>query len=62
MTTERYLFPQVTDAHANRSAYFILQRDIQRICECFARQGVPSEADAILDDLWRRYGEPACPE
>jgi RIO kinase 1 len=48
-------FPQVTNSLTNRNAYFILQRDVMRICEYFARQGVKHNARAIADDLWRRY-------
>jgi RIO kinase 1 len=49
-------FPQVTDLHANDNAYFILQRDVQRICEYFARQGVPCDAEAVMGELWYLYG------
>jgi RIO kinase 1 len=50
-------FPQVTNSQANRQAYFILQRDITRICEYFARQGVPVDPRATMADLWQRYVE-----
>ena len=33
-------FPQVTDSRVNRQAYLILERDIKRVCEYFAAQGV----------------------
>jgi RIO kinase 1 len=48
-------FPQVTNSLTNRNSYFILQRDVMRICEYFARQGVRHNARAIADDLWRSY-------
>ncbi len=48
-------FPQVTNSLSNRNAYFILQRDVTRICEYFARQGVRRNAKAIADGLWHRY-------
>lgn len=52
-------FPQVVNLHANVKARLILQRDIQRVCEYFGRQGVACHPDAIMDDFWRRYvGEP----
>jgi RIO kinase 1 len=51
-------FPQVTNCHANGSARIILQRDITRFCEYFASQGLHHDAEAIADDLWRRYAEP----
>lgn len=50
-------FPQVTDIFANSDAYFILQRDITRVCEYFARQGVACDAEAIMADFWYRYAE-----
>jgi RIO kinase 1 len=37
-------FPQVTMALTNPSAYMILRRDIQRICDYFASQGFEREA------------------
>jgi RIO kinase 1 len=48
-------FPQVVNPLNNRNAYFILQRDVTRICEYFARQGVKSDARSIVDRLWNRY-------
>jgi RIO kinase 1 len=48
-------FPQVTMALTNTSAYFILRRDIQRICEYFAQQGLEREATPIADRLWWKY-------
>jgi RIO kinase 1 len=49
-------FPQVVNHHTNENAYAILQRDIERICEYFARQGVSSDPEAILAEWWSRYG------
>ena len=48
-------FPQVINLHTNPEVRFILRRDIQRICEYFAQQGVESDPEAIMDDLWRRH-------
>ena len=48
-------FPQVVNGESNPKARFILQRDIQRVCEYFARQGVVSNPAAVLNDLWSRY-------
>src|SRR5436305_7994656 len=31
-------FPQGTSSHANQSAHVILHRDVQRVCEYFARR------------------------
>jgi serine/threonine-protein kinase RIO1 len=52
-------FPQITDLRSNSKADAILRRDITRVCEYFARQGVPSDPATIMDDLWGRYGETA---
>jgi RIO kinase 1 len=49
-------FPQVTDIRSNPNAHFILQRDIVRICEYFAQQGLPRDALTLADELWYRYG------
>jgi RIO kinase 1 len=50
-------FPQVTDSRGNSNAYFILQRDIQRVCEYFNRQGMKIDSRGIVRDMWRRYVE-----
>lgn len=49
-------FPQVTALHDNSQAHFILQRDVERVCEYFQRQGVRSDSGRIIADLWKRYG------
>ncbi|MBN1287031.1 MAG: hypothetical protein JXB47_16645 [Anaerolineae bacterium] len=49
-------FPQVIDMRANPDAYTILQRDVVRTCEYFARQGVRCNPGDIMEDLWYRYG------
>jgi RIO kinase 1 len=52
-------FPQVVNLHDNPKAQFILERDIRRTCEYFASQGVESDPEAIVSELWRRFvGEP----
>ena len=49
-------FPQVSNIETNSNAYFILERDITRTCEYFARQGLQRDAAVIMDRLWQRYG------
>jgi RIO kinase 1 len=51
-------FPQVVNIYTNVNAYTILERDITRICEYFARQGLEKDPTTILDDLWARFGGP----
>ena len=50
-------FPQVTDSRANPHAHDILKRDIERVCEYFAGQGVQTTPTGILRRLWKRYVE-----
>jgi RIO kinase 1 len=52
-------FPQVADIQGNNNARFILQRDITRVCEYFARQGVACDPEALGAELWARYGAAA---
>ena len=52
-------FPQVVRIHTNRNAPTILARDIQRIVEYFAQQGLERDPDAIARELWAEYGIPA---
>jgi RIO kinase 1 len=55
-------FPQIVNLHSNRKARYILQRDIQRVCEYFARQGVRCDPAAIMDEFWGRYVHEPDPE
>jgi RIO kinase 1 len=50
-------FPQVIESSRNAEAYDILGRDVQRVCDYFARQGVQRDPAALLDELWARYVE-----
>lgn len=48
-------FPQVSLANKNNNAWFILRRDIQRVCDYFASQGAPTDPEAIARRLWTTY-------
>ncbi|MGB1249910.1 MAG: RIO1 family regulatory kinase/ATPase [Candidatus Promineifilaceae bacterium] len=48
-------FPQATNAKKNRNARFILQRDIQRVCDYFQKHGIVCRPHAITDKLWFDY-------
>jgi RIO kinase 1 len=48
-------FPQVTNSQTNINAYSILQRDITRVCEYFARQGVRHDPINLTHNLWEEY-------
>lgn len=49
-------FPQVVDIRSNPDAHFILQRDIVRICEYFAQQGLRRNPISLVEEWWYRYG------
>ena len=48
-------WPQVTYAEANRRARFIFGRDVARVCQYFAGQGVDCDADALAEEIWLRH-------
>ncbi|MFN8439715.1 MAG: RIO1 family regulatory kinase/ATPase [Caldilineaceae bacterium] len=48
-------FPQVTLAMRNRNGYRIFQRDLQRVCEYFAMQGLHRNPRQIGDRLWQKH-------
>ena len=47
--------PQAVDPRKNRHAHRLLERDVERICEHFARFGVRSNAQRIAHDLWTAW-------
>lgn len=49
-------FPQVISPKSNRRAFEIFFRDVTRLCEYFARQGVDSDPRRLSRDLWTRHG------
>lgn len=55
-------FPQAVSLYANEHARFILRRDLQRVCEYFAGQGVDCDPRAIADELWGRYADEQRPD
>lgn len=48
-------FPQVTNPYSNHNAYDIFKRDVSRVCEYFADQGVKTDADALAERFWQTY-------
>ena len=50
-------FPQAVEARVNPHAYEILERDITRISEYFARFGVDSNPKQLAWDLWLPYSQ-----
>ncbi|MFN2114169.1 MAG: RIO1 family regulatory kinase/ATPase [Anaerolineae bacterium] len=48
-------FPQVIDPRDNPVARAVFERDIRRLCQYFAKQGVAADAPGIAADLWERH-------
>jgi RIO kinase 1 len=55
-------FPQVISPTGHRSAYQIFSRDVRRVCEYFARQGLQTDPSRLAADLWRSHGYRLAPE
>jgi RIO kinase 1 len=49
-------FPQVVGPEANVNAYPIFRRDITRVCEYFAKQGIRANARSLAEQLWTAHG------
>ncbi len=49
-------FPQVTGIASNPNAHYILRRDVTRVCEYFAQQGVERDPVSLAEELWFEYG------
>ena len=49
-------FPQVIDPEVNRSAFRVFERDMVRVCEYFAHQGVRSNPRKLAAELWTAHG------
>ncbi|MDZ4768482.1 MAG: RIO1 family regulatory kinase/ATPase [Chloroflexota bacterium] len=48
-------FPQATNPELNPNAPELFTRDVLRVCEYFADQGVDADAEALADRLWQTY-------
>jgi len=48
-------FPQVVNVANNSHALDILERDVSRVCQYFATQGVASQPEQLVKELWSRY-------
>jgi RIO kinase 1 len=49
-------FPQVISPQANRNAFRIFERDVTRVCEYFAKQGVRHNPRTLAAELWTGHG------
>jgi RIO kinase 1 len=48
-------FPQSVDPRSNRNAYGLLTRDLENVCQFFAKFGVQSNPYRIASRLWTRF-------
>lgn len=48
-------FPQVTTASKNRNGQMIFRRDVERVCDYFARQGLHINGQQLARQLWDNY-------
>lgn len=48
-------FPQVINPEQNMSAFAILRRDVQRVCDYFRKQGVECKPATLAEELWDRF-------
>lgn len=49
-------FPQVIPPEGNPAAWFIFRRDVARVCEYFAAQGVRCDPRRLSTELWTAHG------
>jgi len=49
-------FPQVVPPESNPAAWTIFLRDVTRICQYFASQGLRRDARKLAADLWTSHG------
>jgi RIO kinase 1 len=55
-------FPQAINPYENRNALRIFERDVTRVCEYFARQGLRTNSHQLATDLWHKHGHRLSPE
>jgi RIO kinase 1 len=49
-------FPQVVQPDANANSWPIFRRDVIRVCDYFAKQGVRAEGKRLAEQIWRSHG------
>lgn len=55
-------FPQVVSPRENPNAYRIFQRDVRRVSEYFARQGLQVDSARLAQEMWDSHGYVAVQE
>jgi RIO kinase 1 len=48
-------FPQAVNPLINPHSFPLLTRDIERVCQYFAKYRVQSDPTRLAADLWRKY-------
>jgi RIO kinase 1 len=51
-------FPQAFDPVHNPDAYVLFTRDVERLCQYFARYGIQRDARRLTHQIWTRYLSP----
>ncbi|MBI3538209.1 MAG: hypothetical protein HY070_11720 [Chloroflexi bacterium] len=51
-------FPQAVNPFKNPHAFKLLTRDLERLCDHFARYGIRAEARALARELWKKSNLP----
>lgn len=49
-------FPQVVEPESNPAAWTIFLRDVTRVCQYFASQGIKRDARKLATELWTSHG------
>jgi RIO kinase 1 len=48
-------FPQVVDPAQNPDAKILFRRDVERLCQYFARYGIDSSPGRLAHEMWHRH-------
>ncbi len=48
-------FPQVVDPAQNPDAKILFRRDVERLCQYFARYGIDSQPGRLAHEMWHRH-------
>jgi RIO kinase 1 len=54
--------PQIVDPRTNPNARGIFYRDVERVCDYFARYGIQSHPRGLARELWEGYQRKNQPE
>ena len=55
-------FPQAVDPRINPDAPALFVRDVERLCQYFARYHIQQDAFELANELWSRYQQSNVPE